>query len=115
MKARIGDAERETFLVIGCDARQRVRSVREVAVGGLAQVAVHPREVFRDAIRDGIHSIIVAHNHPSGEPEPSEGDIELTRRIADAGRMLGIPLLDHVIVTRTRACSLAGKGLVPGA
>jgi DNA repair protein RadC len=112
VRARIGAAETETFLVIGCDARQRVRSVREISHGSLAQVDVHPREVFRDAIRDGVHSIIVAHNHPSGEPEPSQADIELTRRLVDVGRTVGIPVLDHLVVTRTRSCSLAALGLV---
>jgi len=113
-RASFGDAPQETFVVLGLDARQRVRLVRTVAIGSVAQVDVHPREVFRELVRAGMHSAIAVHNHPSGEPEPSQADIELTRRLADVGRILGIPLLDHLVVTRTRSVSLAALGLVPG-
>ncbi len=113
VRARIGAAEREEFLVLGLDARQRVRLVRQVAVGSLAQVDVHPREVFRPLVRSGMHSVILVHNHPSGDVEPSDADLELTRRLAEVGRIVGIPVLDHLIVTRTDSISLATLGLLP--
>ena len=115
LRATLGDAQQETFLVLGLDARQRVRLVRTVALGSVAQVDVHPREVFRPLVRAAMHSVVLVHNHPSGEPEPSGADLELTRRLAEVGRVVGIPVLDHIIVTRTRSVSLAALGAVPGA
>lgn len=102
--------EQESFVVIMLDARMRVIDAREIAKGSLSHVDVHPREVFRDAIRLRSHSIIVAHNHPSGDPDPSEADITLTRRIKEVGNLIGIPLLDHVIIglNGTRALSTMG-------
>lgn len=114
-RATWGSESQETFNVIGMDARARVRLVRTVARGSVAHVDVHPREVFRPIIRAGLHSVIAVHNHPSGEPDPSQADIELTRRLADVGRLVGIPLLDHLVVTRTRSVSMASLGMVPGA
>lgn len=114
VRAAVGAGEVERFGVVGLDARQHVRTVQIVAVGTLSQVEVHPREVFRPLIRCGVHSCIVFHNHPSGDPQPSEADLELTRRLADAGRLVGIPLLDHLVVTRTRYLSLAQLGWLPG-
>jgi len=113
-RATFGDADQETFVILGLDARARVRLVRTVAIGSVAHVDVHPREVFRPLVRAGLHSAIAVHNHPSGEPDPSQADIELTRRLAEVGRLLGIPLLDHLVVTRTRSVSLATLGMVPG-
>lgn len=113
-KASLGAEEQESFLLLGLDARQRVRMVRRVALGSLAQVDVHPREVFRPLIRESMHAAIVVHNHPSGEPAPSHADLELTARLAEVGRLLGIPILDHLIVTRDRHVSVAALGLLPG-
>jgi DNA repair protein RadC len=114
LRARIGHAEREEFVVLGLDARQRVRLVRQVAVGSLAQVDVHPREVFRPLVRSGMHSVILVHNHPSGDVEPSDADLELTRRLSEVGRLVGIPVLDHLVVTRTDSISMASLGLLTG-
>jgi DNA repair protein RadC len=110
----LGTATQEHFLVLGLDARQRVRMVRTVAVGSLSQVDVHPREVFRPLVRAGMHSAILVHNHPSGDPSPSDADISLTRRMAEAGRLMGIPVLDHLVVTTDDGVSLSALGLVPG-
>jgi DNA repair protein RadC len=87
--------------------------VRQIAVGSLAQVDVHPREVFRPLVRSGMHSVILVHNHPSGDVEPSDADLELTRRLSDVGRLVGIPVLDHLVVTRTDSISMATLGLLP--
>jgi DNA repair protein RadC len=96
----IGRQEQEYFAAILLDSRQRVVDVLGIAVGSLAQVDVHPRELFREAVRRGAHSVILAHNHPSGDPQPSEADISLTERMVKVGQLVGIPVLDHVIVTR---------------
>ncbi|MEM6293001.1 MAG: DNA repair protein RadC [Myxococcota bacterium] len=112
VRARLGDAPTEQFWVLGLDARQRVSRIECVAIGSLASVDVHPREVFRPLVRAGVHSLIAVHNHPSGDPTPSDADVELTRRLADVGALVGIPLLDHLVVTRTRAVSMAEMGLL---
>ena len=67
---------------------------------------MHPREVFRPALREAAAAVVCAHNHPSGDPEPSAEDLEVTRRLLDAGRLLGVPLLDHVVLGDARALSL---------
>ncbi len=113
LRHRIGDADRECFVAIGVDARQRVRHFDVSAIGSLDQVEVHPREIFRQLIRAGCHSVIVAHNHPSGDASPSEADVELTRRLAEVGQLVGIPLLDHLVVTRSHSVSMATLGLIP--
>lgn len=113
-RAELRGHVQEHFIVLGLDSRQRVRLVRTVGVGSLAQVDVHPREVFRPLIRAGIHAVILVHNHPSGDPEPSEADVELTHRMAEVGRLVGIPVLDHLVVTDADFCSLAALGLLPG-
>jgi DNA repair protein RadC len=82
-----------------------------VSVGTLTANLVHPRELFEPAILHHASEIILAHNHPSGDPDPSENDIKLTRRIVEAGKILGIELRDHVIVTKTRWVSMLERGL----
>ena len=110
VRARIRGEQREHFMVLGLDARQRVRVLRTVAIGSLAQVDVHPREIFRPLIRAAVHACILVHNHPSGEPDPSDSDLELTRRMCEVGRIVGVPVLDHVIVTDDDYASLAALG-----
>jgi len=113
LRAHLRGSAQENFVVIGLDSRQRVRLVRTVGVGSLAQVDVHPREVFRPLIRNGIHAVILAHNHPSGDSEPSEADVELTNRMCEIGKMVGIPVLDHLVVTDSDFCSLGALGFIP--
>ena len=108
----LGRQEQENFVIILLSARQRVMEVLQVGQGSLAQVDVHPREVFRDAVKIGAHSMIIAHNHPSGDAEPSEADIQLTHRLAEVGRLFGIPVLDHIVVTPSDSVSLASLGLL---
>lgn len=112
-QATLRGAPQEVFLVIGIDARQRVRLVREVGRGTVASVQVHPREVFRPLVRAGAHAAIVVHNHPSGEAAPSQADVDLTLRLCEVGWTLGIPLVDHVIVTDGGRASLCELGLMP--
>lgn len=89
--------EREHFFVAGLDGRNRPKYASIVSIGTLNASLVHPREVFRAAIVAGCASILVGHNHPSGDPAPSSEDDALTRRLTEAGTLLGIPVLDHVI------------------
>lgn len=95
---------REMFMVASLDIGHRIIGVETTAVGTAASVEVHPRETFRGAILAGAVAIVVAHNHPSGDPAPSPNDLELTRRLVSAGELLGIPVLDHVIVTEGGGC-----------
>lgn len=98
--ADIRDKKQEYFVCLTLDGANRLIAKRIVTIGTLTASLVHPREVFADAIADRAASVIVAHNHPSGSLEPSNADIEVTTRLKDAGKLLGIPLLDHVIVTQ---------------
>ncbi|HMI85617.1 MAG TPA: JAB domain-containing protein [Polyangiaceae bacterium] len=97
----------EVFVVLLLNGQHRVFGLAEVSRGTLTATLVHPREVFGPALRHGAAAIIVAHNHPSGDPEPSTEDVTVTQRLVEAGTILGIPLLDHVIVgERDRHLSL---------
>jgi DNA repair protein RadC len=90
--------DKEHFVCICVDTRYRLKNFSLVSIGSLSEVIAHPREIFRTAVADSAHSIIIAHNHPSGDPSPSRRDIALTRRIYATGELLQIPLLDHIIV-----------------
>ena len=103
--------DREIFCIVVLDARNQVLGVNTVSIGSVSASIVHPREVFRPAILMGASSIILSHCHPSGNPEPSKDDIELTRRLQKAGEILGIEVLDHIIIADTQFCSLKEKGL----
>lgn len=113
VQAHLPALEQESFLVLFLDAKKRVIDMREAARGTVASVDVHPREVFRDAVRLRSHAVILVHNHPSGDPDPSQADIDLTRRLAEAGALLGVPVLDHLIIGGHGAFSLSAVGLMP--
>ena len=89
---------REHFIGLYLNTRNRLLIRETISIGSLNASIVHPREVFEPAIRQGAASLIVVHNHPSGETDPSEDDLAITRRLSEAGEILGVPLLDHVIV-----------------
>lgn len=91
-------ADREHFWSIALNTKNHLVRMVEVSVGSLNASIVHPRELFRDAVRLSAASVVVVHNHPSGDPSPSGADIQLTRRLVKAGDVLGIEVLDHVIV-----------------
>jgi len=102
--ARLGDIrtkQQEYFVALTLDGGQRLIAQRTISIGTLDSVLAHPREVFADAIADRAASIIVAHNHPSGDITPSRKDIALTQQLAAAGQLLGITLRDHLIVAKT--------------
>lgn len=108
----------EAFVVLTLTTRYRVINRHLITLGILDAALVHPREVFRAAISDGAAAIVIAHNHPSGDPSPSAEDIRITRQMVDAGRILQIEVLDHVIIGRAEAAggrafvSLREAGLV---
>lgn len=102
--------EREEVWALLLDAKHRVKGVRIVAIGHLSGAPVHPREVFKEAIRRSSAAIVIAHNHPSGDPTPSPSDVALTKRLRDAGELLGIPVLDHVVLGDGCHTSLKEQG-----
>lgn len=114
LMAEMAPLDREQFRVLLLDAKHGLIGSEVIAVGGLDHVPADPREVFKPAIRRSAAAVIVAHNHPSGDPEPSPQDMALTERLAEAGRVLGVPLLDHLVVGRGRYVSIASRGGLPG-
>ncbi len=100
----------EQFGVVLLDTKHRVMRTTVVTVGTLDASIVHPREIFREAGTAGAAAIVLFHNHPSGDPEPSQDDVLLTRRIVSAGVLMGIDVVDHVILADARYCSLREKG-----
>ena len=94
------------------DQKHHVLRDERVSLGTLTASLVHPREVFAPAIRESAAAVAFLHNHPSGDPTPSREDRELTRRLAEAGRLMGIPVLDHVIIGEGGFVSLAEEGLL---
>ncbi len=111
--APIRDRKQEHFVTLTLNGAHEVIECRVVTVGLLTSSPVHPREVFADAIADRAAAVILAHNHPSGNPEPSGDDLALTRQLVAAGKILGIEVLDHLIVTRTGYTSLRERGVIP--
>lgn len=103
--------EQEQFRAILLDARNGVISIELISVGTLDSSPVHPREVFKMAVRKNAAAIIVAHNHPSGDPTPSEADVLVTRRLAETGRLLGIEVLDHLVIGDNRYVSFKELGI----
>jgi DNA repair protein RadC len=88
-----------------------VIGIDKISKGTLSASLVHPRETFESAIRKHAAQIIVAHNHPSGDPEPSEDDIRITKRLYEAGKIMGIELMDHIVITKESYCSLKDKNV----
>ncbi len=104
--------KREHFYAVLLDSKNSVLRSHAVHIGTVSMSIVGPREVFREAIREGAAALIVAHNHPSGDPTPSPEDLEVTKRLAEIGAMLDIPLLDHVIIGERRWVSLKDRGVI---
>ena len=110
--ARLRDLKKERFLSVLLDAKNRVIRETVVSEGILTASLVHPREVFMPAIRESAAGLVVVHNHPSGDPEPSPEDVEVTRRLAAVGELVGIRLLDHVIIGDGRYVSFLERGMI---
>jgi DNA repair protein RadC len=109
----IGEADREVFVAALLTVRHRLLGLHTVSVGCLTSSLVHPREVFKPAILSGCAALLLAHNHPSGDPDPSGEDLALTRRLAAAGTLLGIEILDHLVLGEAgRFVSLRERGVL---
>jgi DNA repair protein RadC len=108
---RLKDKKKEYFLAILLDTRNQLIRVAEISVGSLDTSVVHPREVFKEAISASAAAVIFVHNHPSGDTEASEDDIALTKRLAQAGEIVGIDVLDHIIIGGKSYTSLKRLGL----
>jgi DNA repair protein RadC len=106
------DKKQEVFMVVSLNSSNRLISEQCVTTGLLNSSLTHPREVFRKAIIEHAASVILIHNHPSGNREPSEEDVRVTRQIVEAGQIIGIPVHDHVIVTPSGYTSFAERGLL---
>ena len=111
VKRQLKGKKKEHFLVLSLDTRNRLINRKLVSIGSLDTSIVHPREVFKEAVSSCAASVIFVHNHPSGDPEPSKEDIELTKRLAKAGEIMGIDVLDHIIVCDRSYLSLKAKNL----
>jgi len=108
---RLKGKKKEYFLALLLDTRNQLIRVAEISVGSLDSSIVHPREVFKEAISASAASVIFAHNHPSGDTEASEDDVQLTKRLAEAGEIMGIDVLDHIIIGDKSYLSLKREGL----
>lgn len=102
----IRDKQQEYFMCLTLDGANRLIAKRTITIGTLTSSLVHPREVFADAITDRAASVIIAHNHPSGNLQPSAADIEVTHRLQDSAKLIGINLTDHIIVTKASFSSI---------
>jgi len=112
MMPRLRYENKEKFIVVLLSTKNHVLATPTVSVGTLNASLVHPREVFREAINNSAAAIILVHNHPSGDPMPSQEDISLTTRMAEAGRLLDISVVDHVIIGDGKYVSLKEKGIL---
>ncbi len=112
IRASIKDKAKEHFKLILLNTRNKIIGISTVSIGSLNASIVHPREVFKDAIMHNAYSVVLAHNHPSGDPEPSEDDLTITKRLTEAGKILGIEVIDHIIITKTGFFSFKEKGLL---
>jgi DNA repair protein RadC len=104
--------KKEHFVIFYLDSRNQEIKREIISIGSLNANLVHPREVFEPAVRNLTAQIILAHNHPSGDPTPSEDDLEITKRLVEAGKILGIEVIDHIIVTKNNFYSFKEKDLI---
>lgn len=107
----IVDRDKEHLWAIGLNAKQKIQYVELVSMGILTSALVHPREVFRRAIREAVATLIVGHNHPSGDTTPSRDDIDITKRLKETGAIIGIPLVDHLVINKETHYSIMERGL----
>ncbi len=112
LQKSIGHKDKEHFIMLSLDSRYNLIKISNISLGSVDASIVHPREVFKEAIQASATYIVIAHNHPSGDLEPSPEDITLTRRLSDTARIISIELLDHIIVTSTSFLSMRDKGLM---
>ena len=112
VKNQLKGKKKEHFLVLSLDTRNHLINIQTISIGSLDSSIVHPREVFKEAISSTAASVIFVHNHPSGDPTPSEDDIKLTKRLVEAGEILGIEVLDHIIICDKDYISMKSRNLL---
>ncbi len=112
-RPRMIGALRETFWVVLLDVKNRILGDAKVSEGSLSSAVVHPRDVFRPAVAESAAAVILVHNHPSGDPTPSAEDVAITRRLREAGDVMGVKVLDHVVVGGDAYTSFVERGLLP--
>ena len=112
IRSQITDFNKENFYVLSFDTRNRFIGLDKVSQGTLTASLVHPRETFESAIKKHAAQIMIAHNHPSGGTDPSEEDVKITKRLSEAGKIMGIELLDHIILTKQSFFSFKEEGLI---
>ena len=100
LKNEIGNNKKESFYILSLTTRNKLITIDNVSTGTLSASLAHPREVFLTAIKNSASSVIIVHNHPSGDPDPSEDDLEITKKLIKSGEILGIDVIDHVIITQ---------------
>jgi DNA repair protein RadC len=110
--AHIRENKKENFVVLYLDARNKLIYKETVSIGSLNANLVHPREVFEPAVRYLAAQIVLAHNHPSGDPEPSEDDLVITKKLVESGKILGIEIFDHIIIVKDDFFSFKNKGII---
>ncbi|RKD33200.1 RadC family protein [Thermohalobacter berrensis] len=104
--------KKEFFKIIMLDVKNYIITIEDISIGSLSSSIVHPREVFKNAIKRSSSSIILIHNHPSGDPSPSKEDISITKRLVEGGKILGINVLDHIIIGNGKYISLKEKDII---
>jgi len=110
LRNKLKDYQKEHFYIISLNSRNA--AVAEISVGTLNASIVHPREVFAEAIKSKAASVIFVHNHPSDDPEPSEDDLLITKKLVESGKILGIEVTDHIIIAKSRFLSFKEQGLI---
>lgn len=108
----MGVLKQEVLKLICLNTKNEIIKIKDVFVGGLNSSLVYPREIFNEAIKNSSASIIICHNHPSGDPTPSGEDIKITERLKECGNILGVSLVDHIIICKTRYISLKEQGII---
>jgi len=108
----IREKTREHFVAIYLNARNELLFRKHIFIGTLNASLVHPREIFSEALRHNAASVILVHNHPSGDPEPSQDDLEITKRLVEAGKIMGIDILDHIIITKSKVFSFKENKMI---
>lgn len=112
VKPKLKDKKKEYFLILSLDSRNNLIKISDISIGSLTANLVHPREVFKEAIQTSAVSVVLVHNHPSGDATPSENDVEITEQLIKAGEIIGISVLDHIVISNQDYKSMKDKELL---
>jgi DNA repair protein RadC len=112
IRVSLQDKAKEHFKLILLNSRNKIIGIPTISIGTLTTSLVHPREVFKEALVHSAASVVLAHNHPSGDPDPSEDDLKITKKLVESGKLLGIEVIDHIIIGKSNFYSFREKGLI---